>query len=495
MDFIFTRRTRTSRYFILAVVFLLQCSHANYESQCNPKSKFFKTMIQLKYIAPDFPSFCGIFAIKSNTSASTSTSAISPPTNISYSQSLYTFTQGTTINAITPSIIGNITSCAANPTLPAGLILDNTTCSISGNPTVGSPVTEYKITASNSAGGISNSIRIRTLFGSAKFAYVPNFSSNNISVFSIDANTGVLSSVSTTGLGTSGRDVVVDFSGKYLYALAYGTSMVHAFAINNATGALSAIGSPLPTGTNPNSVTLHPTGKFLYVTSTGGTVNSYNVDQTTGLLTASGSVATGSTSRWVRVDPSGKYAFTVNSGTNDMYTYSIDQTTGVLSQVGSPLIVGTDPRSLSITPDGKYIYIAEFNVNHLTPYAFDQSTGGITTGSFVSVTSAPESVFVHPTGKYVYVAYTAGGPLGSISGYNINATTGAITIINTATNTTVSPNRLVIDPTGKFAYSSNYTASTVTLFTIDPITGVVTTGASYTPGTNPNGIFITGVNP
>lgn len=479
---------------IIAFCFLplFYCNQAKYYNQCDPSSEIFKKVLQIKIFAPDSIPYCGIPGFKKNTS---SISAIAP-TNISYSQTQFAFTQGTTISPAIPTIGGSITECAATPFLPAGLSLENTSCILSGNPTVGTPLTDYKITASNSAGSVSTTISIRTIFGSAKFAYVPNFTTNNISIFSIDQSTGALSSISTASLGSSGRDIVIDFSGKYLYVLAYGTSMVQTFSINNITGALTAIGTPVSTGTNPNSVTMHPTGKFLYVTSAGGMVNSFTVDQTTGLLTSSGSLPTGATSRWIRIDPTGKYAFTVNGASNDLYSYSIDQSTGILSQIGSPLAIGTDPRSLSITPDGKYIFTAEFNANKLTAYSLNQTTGVVTnTGNFAPISSAPESVFVHPTGKYVYVAFTAGGPIGSISGYTINTNTGGITLINTATNGAISPNRIVIDPTGKFVYSSSYNSNNITLSTIDPTTGIITNVTSYAAGTNPNGIFITGVNP
>ena len=479
-------------HFILCALSLFSCTQAKYENQCDPSSDLFKKTLQIKILAPDTIPYCGIPGFKKITSSLSTVS----PTSLSYSQTQYTFTQGISISPVIPTISGSITECAATPSLPAGLTLENTSCTLSGTPSVGTALTDYKITASNAAGSVSTTISIRTIFGSAKFAYAPNFTTNNISIFSIDQNTGALTSLGATSLGSSGRDLVIDFSGKYLYALAFGTSMVHTYSINNTSGALTAIGTPIPTGTNPNSVTMHPTGKFLYVTSAGGTLNSYTIDQTTGLLTSTGSQPTGATSRWIRIDPTGKYAFTVNSASNDLYSYSIDQTTGIPTQIGSPLAIGSDPRSLSITPDGKFIFTAEFNANKLTAYSLNQTTGAVTaTGNFAPISSAPESVFVHPTGKYVFVAFTAGGPTGSISGYTINSNTGAITLINTATNGVISPNRITIDPSGKFLYSSSYSSNNITLSTIDPATGVITHFNSYSAGTNPNGIFVTGVNP
>lgn len=82
-----------------------------------------------------------------------------PPT-LSYSNTPYTFDQNSTITTITPTITGTITSCISLPDLPAGLVLDTTTCSISGMPTSALTATGFTITASNAYESSSASITI-----------------------------------------------------------------------------------------------------------------------------------------------------------------------------------------------------------------------------------------------------------------------------------------------------------------------------------------------
>ncbi len=79
----------------------------------------------------------------------------------------YPFGTSTTINTnqtvnITPSVIGGVTSCNVNPSLPQGLVLNQTTCAITGTPTVDSPNTAYTITASNQHGSSSILVSIAT---------------------------------------------------------------------------------------------------------------------------------------------------------------------------------------------------------------------------------------------------------------------------------------------------------------------------------------------
>jgi hypothetical protein len=55
------------------------------------------------------------------------------------------------MSVMTESISGAIASCTVAPTLPAGLSIDSTTCTISGTPTEVRVLTLYTVTAKNAA--------------------------------------------------------------------------------------------------------------------------------------------------------------------------------------------------------------------------------------------------------------------------------------------------------------------------------------------------------
>jgi hypothetical protein len=82
------------------------------------------------------------------------------PSNLLYSGSPFTFTNGTTIATQTPTVSGTVTSCLSSPPLPAGLSINTTTCAISGTPTANQVATSYIITASNAQGSTTRSISI-----------------------------------------------------------------------------------------------------------------------------------------------------------------------------------------------------------------------------------------------------------------------------------------------------------------------------------------------
>ncbi len=416
------------------------------------------------------------------------------PVSLSYPEAVYFFTQNQTTSAASPVLSGSIISCTSSPSLPAGLSLNSLTCGITGSPAVGTALTTYTITGSNPAGSVSASVNIQTLFGIPKFAYVPNYTSSNISVYTIDANTGALTVGTAVNFGSNTRDVAVDPTGKYLYAAAFTSNNIQLYTINSTTGALTAYGAPVSTGTNPNSITVHPTGKFVYTANGGGNVSVFTVSSAEGTLTAGTPVSAGTNPRWIRIDPTGRYAYAVNSGSNDISIYNINQSTGALTQYGGNVTTGNDPRSIAVTPNGKFLYTADFNANHTNVFSITQSVGALTVGAFVVPGNAPESVFVHPNGLYLYTAHLGGGSVGTISQFSINQTTGALTAGTVTTNGATYPGRIVIDPSGKFAYSTSFATGNVTLYSVDQSNGGLTVGSAFTAGSGPNNIFVTGGN-
>lgn len=71
--------------------------------------------------------------------------------NLNYPVTILDFTINASIMTQTPTFSGgSIVSCVSSPSLPLGLILNNTTCEITGTPTVMQAAINYTITASDS---------------------------------------------------------------------------------------------------------------------------------------------------------------------------------------------------------------------------------------------------------------------------------------------------------------------------------------------------------
>jgi 6-phosphogluconolactonase len=171
-----------------------------------------------------------------------------------------------------------------------------------------------------------------------KFVYVaiPNAtpgSAGSVSMYAIDA-TGTLASVGTITVGTDPSSVAVDPSGKFAYVTNFSSNDVSMYTINATTGALTSVGT-IGAGTGPGCVAVDPSGKFAYVTnSTSNDVSMYTINATTGALTSVGTIAAGTDPSSVAVDTTGKFVYVTNSTSNDVSMYSIGAT-GILTLIGT----------------------------------------------------------------------------------------------------------------------------------------------------------------
>ena len=171
----------------------------------------------------------------------------------------------------------------------------------------------------------------------------------------VATGTGTLAQVSSSPFtaGTSPFAVASDPSGKFLFVANFSSGDVSAYTISSSDGALiPVIGSPFTAGTAPLSIAVDPSGKFVFV----GNQNSNNVSAfavgANGTLTqvVGSPFATDVVPRSVAVDRSGKYLY-VATGAGTISAFSIDSTSGVLSVVtGSPFATDPSITSLKASP-------------------------------------------------------------------------------------------------------------------------------------------------
>lgn len=356
-----------------------------------------------------------------------------------------------------------------------------------------------------------------TIDPSGRFLYVADqtFSaSNNVSAFAISSTSGALTPISGSPFtaGAFPLWVTVEPSGKFLYVLNIGSGgssgpgNVSAFVIDGVSGALSPVpGSPFPVGTQLHSMTVDPSGKFLYVA--GGTsfllpccvndVTMYTIDPASGALTGlrtfrtrgnAASIAFTRSSTPLAFVP--KFAYVANEGDNTISASSINPTTGLLTPVpSSPFAAGTGPLSVTSDPAGKFSYVANQVAGTISAYSIDPVTGAIlqTTGSPFLAGSGPASVTVDPSGRFAYAANQVSN---TVSAYSILSTSGALTPITGSPfalplTSEKGPFSVTVEPRGLFAYIANQGSSDIANFLINSTTGGLSNGNStliYVPG-------------
>jgi 6-phosphogluconolactonase (cycloisomerase 2 family) len=220
------------------------------------------------------------------------------------------------------------------------------------------------------------------LHPSGKFSYVANeggFTPTSVSMYAINATTGVLPLTGTVAADGRAVSVVVDPSGKFADAADGGENggskgvNVSMYTIDATTGVLTSIGT-ITAGLSPTSIAIHPTGKFAYVVSPDSNdISMYAMNTTTGNLTSIGTLA--AVAGPIVIHPSGKFAYVTSSGGVSVYT--IDTTTGALTFAGTTG-VGSSPDSITIHPSGKFAYGTNSRSNDVSIYSIDAATGSLT---------------------------------------------------------------------------------------------------------------------
>lgn len=241
----------------------------------------------------------------------------------------------------------------------------------------------------------------------ANYLYVSS-GTGVLSVFAINSGTGALTLSSSVSLGGNIEilnSAVITPNGKYLYqADVYypngitqqpAVPQLAAFSIDPASGALSAVpGGPISSSSYILSMSIEPTGKFLYASyEAHNEVAAFSIDATSGTLTAvPGSPFTvgGSATTFVTriaVDASGKFLIVgLEPGaiSNCLDVFSIDSGTGALALVpGSPFapnalfcpVVVSDPAEPLV-----YAGTGDLQTPPVTVAALsvDQTTGALT---------------------------------------------------------------------------------------------------------------------
>ncbi len=285
------------------------------------------------------------------------------------------------------------------------------------------------------------------------------------------------------------------------------------YAVNSCTGALAAtnpatIPTGLDNGFNAESMTIDPTGKFLYVANLGSnatdaaTVSMFTIDPNTGLLAATSpaQVPTGFFPQGIAA--SANFVYTANSDDNSVSMFTINTGSGLLTPLSPsetvvpPLFSSrssfSSPDFVAVGPSGQFLYVTDQDNGSISTFSINSETGALapTTPAGVIVGPDPWEITFDPEGKFAYVPDE---DIGDVYMYTVDATTGTLTpnpaVFVPAGN---QPAYMAVHPSGKFAYVVNRYDGTVSMYTIDPATGTLTlnTPSTVKAGTWPYPIAV-----
>ena len=303
-------------------------------------------------------------------------------------------------------------------------------------------------------------------------------------------------------VGTTFPDIAVDANSAHLYIASQGDSLVAAFSIDPNSGALTQLGTWPTAGGAAGIPAFSPNGNFLYVLDTTvNDISGYSIDPTSGALTPipGGTFPTGSQPDWIVFTAKGDFAYVANSGEDTISAYSVNSTTGVLTALSTPSYPTHEhPQYLTIDPTGTHLYApvalgtASGAIDAFTINADGSLTEVPGSGSWV-VGITPRYLAIDPNGQFAYVSSAGTGGTG-VYGFSIDPSTGVLTPLAgnpfptgpAGSSTAAEPQFVNIDPSGKYAYTADQGTGTITGFAIDPTTGALT-GLPNSPYVLPGG--------
>jgi 6-phosphogluconolactonase (cycloisomerase 2 family)/uncharacterized protein YjdB len=330
--------------------------------------------------------------------------------------------------------------------------------------------------------------------------------SATITQFTIDSATGNLTPLSTPiGAGDAPKTVATDPFGLYAYDAAFDSDAVFGYTISSA-GLNLLPSEPYPAGNGPSWLITDLSGSFLYATmETDNSIWKYDLVggvPTSGAKTVS-TFGTGPV--FIASEPTGRYFYVANTTTPSIDMYAIDLPGGSLvANGGGTLAKGNSQTSIAVDPSGQFAYSADPLGNAVWEYTIG-TTGvlSLNTTPFQSVgASAAEpgagSVVVEPTGKYLYATNIS---LGQIYAFSIDPSSGLLSLVHTSMTDSevadpgLSPGELAVDISGKYLYcvtTPTAGSGTISIYSIDPSTGLLTSIGAVTNVPFAAGFTLTG---
>ncbi|MFZ5523457.1 MAG: beta-propeller fold lactonase family protein [Pseudomonadota bacterium] len=362
-----------------------------------------------------------------------------------------------------------------------------------------------------------------TVDPSGRYVYVTNAIGENITAYSINLGTGALTRIPCIGgvtLGCSGNNplnyltganptsISVAPAGQYAYVT--NSSGVSGYSIDGY-GALTAIDTStaigaqasILAGTNPNSVSIDPSGAYAYVANGGGNVSSYTI-ASSGELASVGSIAAGVTPRSVVVDPYGLSVYVANYGTDTISGYNIGGTGALSATTPASAAAGDGPSSVAVDPSGKFAYVANnlsadvsvFDISAGPPAAVSGTAANTRSrAGSASIAMTKGATAVTYTPKFAYVANSGSD---SVSGYTITAGVLAQIVCGSPATCSgndfsagTSPAFVAVDPYGRFAYAANSgNTNNISVYEIAFDTGQLSANAPAQAGNGPGAIAV-----
>jgi 6-phosphogluconolactonase (cycloisomerase 2 family) len=241
----------------------------------------------------------------------------------------------------------------------------------------------------------------------------------------------------------------------------------------------------------PTSAAVSPDGAHVYVAGDGGIV-ALARDATTGALSEVQAPVPHSGNygfTTVVVSGDGEHVYGVGTPLNSerLTTFSRDLSTGELTEVAwaAP---PRDSDHFALSADGAFAWLTSTFSSTLSRYSRDSGTGALslidslTPGDIggAGLTNAQRPV-LSPDGAHLYVTSSGDSKL---SVFSVNASTGALTFVESQDVPNIQAYPVTLSPDGAFLYAPDVAANTLRVFARNSTSGALTLAQTYVDDSN-----------
>jgi len=291
---------------------------------------------------------------------------------------------------------------------------------------------------------------------------------------------------------------------------------VSAYQIERPGGRLKLINTVASEGAGPCHLSLHQSGKWLFVANYHGGTSAVLPVGANGELSAASDVkrhdgvlgpgraadAPPGSFAWsghdhahshmILPDPSGRFVLAADLGLDRILIWKFDAAVGKLIPNEPPSVAvapGDGPRHFAFHPNGRVLYSLQEEGSTLVTFDYDGATGHLKAKQTISSlppgfagTNYTSEIAISPDARFVYAANRLHD---TIAWFSI-AADGTLRFVGEEPTRGDYPRFFTFDPSGRFVYSCNQRADAVVSFRVNRKTGALIHTGQYTPVGTPS---------
>ena len=262
---------------------------------------------------------------------------------------------------------------------------------------------------------------------------------------------------------------------------------VSAYAINPANGNLTFINTASADGQFTTHIKVHPSGQYVYAANYGtGNFPVYRINANGSIGTKTDefqSVGNGTGPRpdrqegphahQILTDLGGNHVFGVDLGADKVNVLNLNLGTGLFSPNTvpfAPVASGSGPRHMAFHPDRQRAYVLDELASTITVFNYDPARGALVWQQTISTlpdnftgTNTTAEIRIHPSGQFLYNTNRGHN---SVTMYSVDAITGELDVIGWESTRGQWPRGMNIDPSGTYLYAANQNTDTIAVFRI-----------------------------